>query len=236
MSIYFHSSRQRSRKPTHAGDPPSRYLALRGNLTSTSTLCEPNQPAAIAVFRRKGCITISSPHALSCSANNDEGLSKVTRRILSSLSSSIPAASANETSARSRVNRIPSLRACRSQTLLSSSTQRPVNRPSTLSLTAAIDDSTTVTFIPHHSRPGISSWTASYKSRIATRGTAGQGLLPGALLRAQPTLRKKSPRLGESMSYEDLALPFKRLRSRVATRRFPLRERSTNGHGDHRIW
>jgi hypothetical protein len=97
---------------------------------------------------RKCCLTVFSSHALSCSATNDEGLRRVTKRILSSLSNSSPAASANERSARSRVSRIPSLRACRSQVLLSSSTQRPVNRPSTLSLTASIDDSTTVTFIP----------------------------------------------------------------------------------------
>src|ERR1700722_5226655 len=122
--------KDRSRKPTHAGDAPLPARIVH--------LCR----ALFQDFQHVECppsdiwfCMITSPHALSCSATNDEGLRRVTERILNSLSSSIPAASANETSARSSVKWIPSLRACRSQVLLNSSTQRPVNLPSTLSLT-----------------------------------------------------------------------------------------------------
>src|SRR5580693_8399359 len=114
---------------------------------------------------------ISSPYALSCSATNDEGLKRVTQRILSSLSSLIPSASANETSARSRTNWVPPLIVWSWQVLRSSSTQRPVNRPSTLSLTPSADDSTTVTFIPvMHPREDMQSvcqskkWIADWRS------------------------------------------------------------------------
>src|ERR1700723_3053447 len=106
-----------------------------------------------------------SPHALSCSATNDDRLTRATKRNLSSFNNSIPAASANETSARSKVNRTPSLRPCSSQAPLSSSTHGPVNRPSTLSLTATLDDSTTDIFIAPRSRSAnIGSLPANHKS------------------------------------------------------------------------
>src|SRR5579863_4492698 len=57
----------------------------------------------------------------------------------------MPAVSTNETSARSRVSRIPSPNACTSHDFRSSSTQPAATRPSTRSLTVSLDDSTTVT-------------------------------------------------------------------------------------------
>jgi hypothetical protein len=67
-------------------------------------------------------------------------------------------------SARSSVNRIPSLRACRSQALLNSSPQRTVNRPSTLNLTPLRDDSTAVIFIPY---PAPSAEMSRRETRLA---------------------------------------------------------------------
>ena len=124
-------------------------------------------------------ITLSSPYALSCSATSDEGLRRVTMRTLSSLSSSIPATSANETSAKSKVNRTPALKACKSQALRSSSTQPPVNLPSTLSLTAIRDDSTTDIFISSRSPLGAISSRHANNNRLRIAHRSGnQGPLP----------------------------------------------------------
>lgn len=103
-------------------------------------------------------------------------------RTLSSLSSSIPATSANETSAKSKVKRTPALKACKSQALRSSSTQPPVNLPSTLRLTAMLDDSTTDIFIFSRSPLGAISSRHANNNRITDRTET-----KGSLMQHQPS-------------------------------------------------
>lgn len=84
------------------------------------------------------------PGLRSCNAMNGTRFSKVTFCLLRFLRTLTPWESANETSAKSRINCLPSPKARRSHAWSISWTFLPVNRPSTRSLTAELVESTTV--------------------------------------------------------------------------------------------